>query len=460
MAESIMIEKLTPLDLIMPGTYVQAFFAFPCLSPDLSIPNLQQGLSRLCEKYPWLRGRVLQGSRANLHMQWKSSDLPPILTDNGIIESSYDHLAAQGMPPASIPPEKWPQISVSGTSSTACAPIFAASFSRFAGNSGLALCICVHHNVVDAAGLSHLLHDWASYCNDPLLFTTAFDEDRLVRFSGALGHELDAASQQSLKELFSSHSEYSQTPPQLPEEFAAATSKVFRICAAQLNSIKKNMSDAVGAAPSTNTLLCALMWRAVTKARTQRNPSLAVQTSNLVTAVDGRGRISPNFSHSERPYLGNVVLYAITNASVEGLNAGVATVEATNPLADICELIDQAQSSTRIDRRFIADVYSLKSRLDDTIGMFPGWDLFHSKDLTITSWRHLDLYTLDFGSGLGCPSFVRPPHVAADGVGFVLPRKQLSGMSEEILEVMIMLREDDLECLVCDEQWKDILEDW
>lgn len=64
----------------------------------------------------------------------------------------------------------------------------------------------------------------------------------------------------------------------------------------------------------------------------------------------------------------------------------------------------------------------------------------------------MDLYALDFGTALGRPTFIRMPSTNADGVGIVLPRRR---SDDEVLEVTVMLRKDDLEAVELDEVWGD-----
>ncbi|KAJ8132512.1 hypothetical protein O1611_g1107 [Lasiodiplodia mahajangana] len=92
--------------------------------------------------------------------------------------------------------------------------------------------------------------------------------------------------------------------------------------------------------------------------------------------------------------------------------------------------------------------------MEDYRTVFVGWDLFGSRDLTITSWADLGLYNASFGEGLGKPEFVRIPSSPADGVVIVLPRKRGEGATSEVVEVMVMLRTDDMTVLEKDAAWK------
>jgi hypothetical protein len=95
-------------------------------------------------------------------------------------------------------------------------------------------------------------------------------------------------------------------------------------------------------------------------------------------------------------------------------------------------------------------------RVDDPRSLFVGWDLFGSRDVTITSWADMDLYNVDFGEGMGKPELLRLPYTdSADGVAIVLPRKR--GVEREMIEVVIMLRRDHMEELEKDSMWNTLL---
>ena len=72
-------------------------------------------------------------------------------------------------------------------------------------------------------------------------------------------------------------------------------------------------------------------------------------------AVNGRQRIADDFCTPENPYLGNAVLYALTELSTQPVKTPFDQ-EGLDSLAEICGFITQAQSPSRVDRRHIAEV--------------------------------------------------------------------------------------------------------
>ncbi|KAI0455712.1 hypothetical protein F5B21DRAFT_503001 [Xylaria acuta] len=139
----------------------------------------------------------------------------------------------------------------------------------------------------------------------------------------------------------------------------------------------------------------------------------------------------------------------------------VARESSPASFAKICDAIAQSQSPAKTNPGHVAEVCGLVERAEDHGTIFVGWGIVGSRDLTITSWADLDLYGVAFGHGeeeeeLGRPDFVRvSSSAAADGVGIILPRKRNPAATNEVIEIMIMLRSDDMVLLEQDTMWKD-----
>ncbi|KAE8323564.1 hypothetical protein BDV39DRAFT_195780 [Aspergillus sergii] len=374
------VEQLTPLDLPMPRTYIRVLLGFETA---IATPAL-----------PWLSGEVFPATsiqhKAALEIR-SNAGHTPTLVDKGSIAASYtafminDALSATG------------------------ALVSAAGLFRFA-DQGVGLCVWLHHNAVDATRFTEIV-------------------------------QLDLVS---LSEgLFASHHRYSKVPPAMPTGFPPCTSKLLKVSIHQINVLKKTLRYYMSNAPTTNLLLCALIWTTITRVRASRSPVIAGETSRLVTVVNGRKRISENLSVPENPYSGNDMLYSLRSSSVGVL--ATSDEEAMRSLAEICVRISQSQSYTKINSRHIAEVYRLVDCMEDYKSLFVDWDLFGSRDLTITSWADLDLYEMDFGPMLGRPKFARFPCMEADGVAIILLRQR--DLSEEKLKVMAMLHKDDMDSL-------------
>ena len=492
MPEKPRVERLTPLDLLMPRTYIQALLTFRTRSSTSAVSqSLQYGLDKLLTQIPWLSGRVVPTTSTTgtqekatpaLEIHWGFKEEPTTfaLIDKGSISASYDTLSASGMPPADIPADVWPMPDTSDAALFAQgAPVFAASLFNFADGRGIGLCICAHHSAVDVTGFAQIVRLWArntagSGSGSPFSWK---NRDRLDRLSQAISPDLGVTELLSTENIFASHPEYSNMPPTLPETgLPQCTSSVFSISLARVYALRDQIlkphdeaKPATSQSLSTNTLVCALLWSAVTRARARRNQSLLDNLSRLVMAVDGRRRITePSFSRPGDPYLGNTVLYSLAKLPVKQLTGasfnlapGLLHREDKSP-GIICDAIAVSQSPSRISTRYIAEVFSLVNRVEDYRSVFPGWDLFGSRDLTITSWADLDFYDMDFGAGIGKAEYMRLPYMEADGVCLILPRKRDRAMdgterADQVVEVMVLLRRDDMEALDWDDTWKSFL---
>ncbi|WAO92623.1 Hypothetical protein NCS54_01013800 [Fusarium falciforme] len=446
------IERLTPLDHLMPRTYVGVVFSFRTTESTTTISaRLQDGLASLLKQLPWLSGRVFPTTRAreggevpSLEIRWSDDDAVPTIQDKGVIDASYDSAAESAMPPSAVPADMMPvPAMVDEATFSSGIPIFGASVFQFADKQGVGLFVSIHHNVVDAAGFAQVVKLWVQNLSGTEPNGEKLGLDRFTRLSEALSEDLPAVSSQSTAEIFAAHPEHSSAPPAFPTEFSPATSKVFTIPIGRINAIKEQLEGLVSTPPTTNTIVSALVWSAVTRARAQRKSDLQGQTSRLAMAVNGRRRLGEGFSTSENPYFGNNILYSLAKTETENLNTS-SDLDFVKKLAKVCDTIAESQSPNKINSRHIAEIYTLAEKMDDYQMIFPGWDLFSSRDFTLTSWADLGLYELDFGAGLEKPEFVRAPHSEADGVGLVMPRKR---SEDEVLEVIVMLRKDDMEVL-------------
>ncbi|KAI1742081.1 transferase family-domain-containing protein [Xylaria scruposa] len=448
--------QLSPLDLLMPRTHIAALLTFRTAKPSNSIIEcLQAGLDSISKTIPWLSGQVfptVATKTRGLEIRYQPAGPAPQLVNKGTVNASYDALSAEGLPPNAIPADVWPvprmideELFAAGT------PVFGASLFRFADGQGVGLCVCVHHNVVDATGFAEIVRLWAQHIAQSAPSSAVQDGDRSSRLSDILRSDLQVVSSLTAETLFELHPEYSKTPPTFPAEFSPCTYKIFTLSVTQINAYKEHLKEYLSGTLSTNTLVCALVWSAITRARMQRCPALVNGSSRLAMAVNGRRRLGAEFSPPDNPYLGNAIFYSLTSSAVSDLDT---LPDSMTSFAKICDMIAQSQSPAKINSRHIAEVYSLVENTEDYRSIYVGWDLFSSRDLTITSWADLDLYGLSFGEELGAPEFVRVPGSAADGVAIILPRNKESSARGEIVEIMIMLQIDDMDVLQQDAIWK------
>jgi hypothetical protein len=463
MAETPFVERLTPLDLLMPGGYVGAVLVFPTTQPSpILLITLQTSLDLVCKRVPWLMGRLFpisaaEGQKPTLEIRWTARDTAPRILDKGSLPVAYEGLSRIQIPLASIPADVWPARRGVQPKPGSEPPVFAASLFHFADGKAVGLCIQGHHNTMDGFGFAEIVNMWARYMNESESQISSFNSplERNTRLSNALDVSSKFITRPSLDVLFERHPEYSRLPPELPTEVSVCTSEILTIPMKKIEEVKQSLKPYLGTTSTTNTVACTLLWSAITRARMRRTQDLDNKSSRLPMAVNGRKRLNADLTDPQNPYLGNMVLFSLAEMAARDVS-DCGRGGSTELLADVCRIVAQAQSPDRIDAGHIREVYSLVEGLNDYRSIFPGWELFGSRDLFITSWADLNMYDFDFGDALGKPQFVRIPYAQADGNVIILPRKRVAtgAASEYGLEVVVMLQRDDLEALKEDSLWE------
>lgn len=449
-------ETLTSLNITMPKLYTCLLLAFKTSqAPSTIMPFLQNALAATAKQIPWISGRVKpfgQNTGSASGIVWSPDAETPTLTDTGTINVAFKDWVDGGMNPAAFPVDRWPLFGgindVGDDAFPEGAPVFGWGIFRFSDHRGVGLCISIHHHVADAHGTGKILEMIAGHVRGVGRDLTV--ADRSSHLHSALSLDLADAADLTLEDLFASHPEYSTAPMVFPTEYPECMSKVVTFSIDKIKALRERLQRLTKQVPSTNTVLSAVIWSAITQARLQRDTGLSAKgTTRLGTMVNGRKRINPSFSTPDHPYFGNMVLFArseIPFAAMDDLKGQHDEV-----LARICDTIAESISPEKINRQHIAEVFSILQKLDKSKPLTMGWDAFGSRDVSITSWADLDFYELDFGADLGKPVAVRLPHyaIAADGVCVLLPRKR-RGSAEgddfaEIVEVVLMLRTDDMD---------------
>ncbi|KAK5723849.1 hypothetical protein LTR17_013863 [Elasticomyces elasticus] len=450
---------LTPLDLIPPRFYGRIALSFKTTAPaERLLPRLQAALNKTCRSIPWLAGRVVATNgeaerHPGLQVCWDEGDVP-ILRDLGTLPGSFEQAESVGMPARTIPEERWAMPGrIDERLASEGPPVFAAGLLSFAKDDGVILCVCLHHSVVDGGGYAEILRIWTNILSG-LPALEPLESDRNSRLCASLRPHMGKTWSSSRKALLASNPGYAVKPAEFKPDFANCTNTVLPVSLAQVDRLKAGLSTHTGVPPTTNTIICAILWCSLMRVRRRRNPSLFSDNakSHLGMPVDGRRRVHPEFSSPEDPYFGNFYTYTMTEMPAS-VFAG-ADEPSLYPLALICEAIAQSHSADRLNARNIAEVYALAARSETAPALYPAWSITTGRDIGITSWAGFGLYEMSFGL-LGQPTFVRPPYMQIDSAAIVLPRKR-AGFDEEdrdAIEVMLMLRKDDIEALQQDSVW-------
>ena len=472
---------LSPLDQLMPRTHITNFLVFESQSPEHALSRLQFGLRRVCANLPYLKGRIVHraNERNQLAIVWNDNDseikiqrMPTPEELPGFAGLDAERAPVHYFPLALIPVSPYADHSGEG------APVFVASWTQLGGEGGgFILGIGVHHNVVDGAGLSEIMRMWAeSSCTENLsasgkrLPDSAEPVRRHAWIRERSPFKDDETVGWTIEQLLQKHPEYtllsklkpsatSTEEPAAAPSAPAATSKIFTLSGTKLAELKR-MLAASNVPPShltVNNIVTSLIWSHITYARNCRTEGcLSASTSKFCCAVNGRNRMG---QYSEdKPYLGNVTLYAIADRSIDALSS-TATNHTAENLTPILTAIATAVGC--VNAGHVAEVAGLVDRITDVTDVIPGVQAFGGPDLLLTSWATLGTYGLDFGESVGQPKYMRLPFVPVDGLVVVLPRRRERNPETQAehddIEIAIMIREDDMRVLSNNPAWQDLL---
>jgi transferase family protein len=461
---------LSPLDQFMPVTYTRLFLVFPTDNHESAVEALRAGLEKTCYQIPYIKGIIARQSwnRNVIGISWAVDTPTPELTHipaPGF--PSYSSLAADGAPlkyfldsisPLQVRPKEE-------------SPAFASSYTQIDG--GLILCVCVHHTLMDGTGFGEFVRVLAentkgSFPAKERGLDNAEPMHRLYLLTGKDGPE-DYSKGPTREQLLKKHPEFalrnkekaasmSVTRPQAP-----SISRIFQIPLTKIEKAKELLMARHGMKDvTTYQVISALTWSAVCRARASRLQETAPLFSKVGFAVNGRKHLSR--AVTEKMYMGNVNLFGLAILQREKLlkpamwGKGDEDLESLIPI-----LIAKSAAISRVTANHIAEVISIIQQSSDVRDITTGWNALEGLDLSMTSWMNMPVYDCDFGEYLGKPAFARPPYAEWDGLIIMLPRRRAQSKSNddqkptaqhiELIEVVVMLRQDDMEVLEKDELW-------
>ena len=183
---------------------------------------------------------------------------------------------------------------------------------------------------------------------------------------------------------------------------------------------------------SSNDAFSALIWRAVTMARSARLKPTG--TTTCMRAVNSRRKLNPPLPEAT---LQNIITATYTTFDLEDFPTMPLAALARKLRRDLQAIDDHHVRSFTTFARSTKD----KARISFGANLTPN-------DMAISSVIDLPVYTSDFGL-LGKPQLVRFPTLTpTDGLIFIMPRNPDGG-----LDVAISIRVDDMERLRRDEKW-------
>ncbi|MCJ1343023.1 hypothetical protein MMC31_001212 [Peltigera leucophlebia] len=406
------------------------------------VADLELGLQTLIGIFPFLDKKVIHVqdienddiTSGTYKLISREEGDPPILRINKVDGPSYEKISKLQAPASLLDSKVFaPMKSIPET----CAfispePVLVIQANFVPG--GLLLSFAGMHNVFDGNALGDLIRHFATTCRGDQISDADIKAGNLIR-PGLIPTLAPGESSQD-HSIIHRHVEHD---PRSIEDMRPAPWNYFRFSAAKIAELKKEASkpSAVSSPPpwiSTIDALSALIWKACISTRLPRlDPKL---TSTLVRAINARRFYRPPIPSS---YMGVCIVGDFPVLPLSDLTKSLSIADIATVLRKALNEIDDHHV------RSFASFVKLEPDKRNITFSVPNPD----RDMMISSWASLPIYTSDFGTRLGKPEYVRRPTCApCDGLVFIMP-KNLDGD----YDVAVSLREDDLHRLKHDPTW-------
>jgi len=295
---------------------------------------------------------------------------------------------------------------------------------------GCTIAINMNHSVADGEACFTFMNDWASLSRGESISAPTFDRSFLI--PSLLGETIPS-------EL----SEYKTKPKPQPAVISdkkdikftlpEMSTNIFSFLPQVLEQMKKDILNDLPSTDkdskiSSNDVLCALIWKCITKARGFTGDEII----KLGMAINGRKRMNPV---APDRFLGNCNYWGTCSMS--------ASVLTTSSLASLSLQIRQMVNS--FDNQRIKMVNAFLTANSDKTALLPNWNGFLGSDISFTSWR-FPVHLTDFG--FGRPSYFGIPNLSFDGICIIT-----SGLEADSINVAIGLKKEHFENLLRDEEF-------
>ncbi|KAL8720794.1 MAG: hypothetical protein Q9225_002389 [Loekoesia sp. 1 TL-2023] len=427
-------------------TYTQMLLCFPLArEADRSavVGILQQAAAALVEAIPILAGQVVNRKDESIDVpnsgtfgvipydhpngspvQVKTLDNFVSYEDLRDAKAPASMLDATTLAPKKGFPEHYSDLDIT--------PVWIVQASFIPG--GLLLCFAGMHNAMDGTGLGQLIRMFATFCRGERLSAEDLEAAKLDRSN------LPVFLKPSQSPM--SHPEVAvktgQAKSNDPKDSPASVWSYFNISGPKLKELKAESSRGLTSdVPwvSTNDVVTAWLWRAITKARCPRMDM--DKETTLLRAVGGRQVLDPLIPRS---YIGNVVTCSFCKVCVGSLTE--------QSLSQVAKAVRKATNG--IDDHYFRSLASLvRTEPDKNKITFPMDD----PDFLISSWATVPAYE-DFGTVIGLPDHVRRPTSPPwTGVCYMMPKRP-----DGSFDLLLSLQEDDMLRLRNSEQFAAVAE--
>ncbi|KAH6635411.1 transferase family-domain-containing protein [Chaetomium sp. MPI-SDFR-AT-0129] len=431
--------------------------------------TLAQGLKALARHIPWIAGQIIhepstepRNSGVYKITSWR--DAPPLLVRDLRVGENPSAPTMQELRKRNFPMELLderliaPYVTIPGATAGANrdepTAVFAVQLNLIEG--GILVTFVGQHQVMDLVGQLQVMKMLDRVCRGeeiPEAEVALANREREGVIPDLLG---DEEEEEQLRE----HSEKQtvKIPPAAADTDAAQHDKEkvkpvvspavwasFSFSGQSLAALKAAaLETATSKNISTDDTLTAFIFQSITRARSSRliqnqNPS-PTTSCTLGRAVDARRYL--NIPATYPGLLNNMVYHSHSLQETVSMPLGVLASELRRE-------VDPTTSRIGLYTRALA---ARLRQAPNKGSISPAATFNPSRDIMISSWAGTggDCYGMDFGMGLGVPVAVRRPvFVPIEGLGYLLPKHPNGEIG-----LVICLREEDMEVLKGDEEWR------
>lgn len=447
---------LSPLDWLMPRSYVSQILCFPADDSRI-FEILKEGLSKTVEDVPYLLSGVVDQEypKGSVRLTDPYQTVEDLIAWQDLSETlDYALLKAANFPPSAL---TIPSIKPRDTAPPLPTPepVVRAKLSLIKG--GILLCVSIHHSTTDITGFGALLKLWASHCRTESSADVGpkqswYDRSLLIHSPEAYTGQ-DLATVPELVHIVD-HSEQFKSVEPTPKA-AVFETRVFRFPEQTLQDLKTSVnrcfsstSNGIGWV-STGDIVAALLWSAIIWAEQDdiQGPGNTNKTCTAGIPVNFRSRFDPPLP---KDYLGAAIgmtTARVTRSILLSLSTDPMT-EDTQAHGDIILALAHIAGAVRESIGRI-DGNKMRSLLDYTasrpditsIKLGPRHD-----GISLVSWANEGVYELDWGKVLGRCESVRLPRMAGRRYPIVLPKLSSQNTGQAAgLEVIASFDEKTME---------------
>ena len=304
---------------------------------------------------------------------------------------------------------------------------------------GLLLTFALSHSIGDGTSLGQVIRMFSFACRGDVISKADVEAGNMNRplsvpslrpGESLLDHSDMTVKAVAKDTLHTDNDEPTAVPPMRWVYFRISNEKLVQLKAEALAGLSE---DDKHMQISSNDGLSALIWRAITLAR---SPHLDVNAAiTILRAVNCRRKLDPPLPEAT---LQNVITAAYTTSSLQDFHKVPLGTLASKLRKDLRGIDDHHVRSMATHIRSTRDKKCIRFGAR-----------FSSNDMVISSFAHMALCTSDFGPLLGAPGFVRRPTLTAgDGLVYLMPKNP-----DGSIDAGISMREDDLDRMHLDEKW-------